>query len=110
MTTQNLYCETGSHYWQRETVRGVKPSNCPDHGGQGRHGAITTSKPVTEDFGPVSATVEEGAWKVTQRPTRAILETLRAAGSKGPRKVGTGRVRSVEGDSIGSGGSFRRAR
>lgn len=29
--TQKLWCEKGEHHWDRESVRGKRPKNCPDH-------------------------------------------------------------------------------
>jgi hypothetical protein len=29
--TQTLFCEAGQHSFERETKRGVKPRNCPQH-------------------------------------------------------------------------------
>lgn len=28
---EKLYCENGQHSWERESKRGKKPKNCPDH-------------------------------------------------------------------------------
>jgi hypothetical protein len=31
MTTTTLFCEAGQHNWERESQRGRKPFNCPEH-------------------------------------------------------------------------------
>ncbi len=31
MTTIELYCQTGKHMWSRESQRGKRPLNCPEH-------------------------------------------------------------------------------
>jgi hypothetical protein len=31
LTMETLFCEIGQHEWERESKRGRKPSNCPEH-------------------------------------------------------------------------------
>lgn len=62
MATVTLWCETGAHHWERESQRGRKPLNCPEH-----IPVKETSEPV--DRGPSVATIaaRERVWSEVKR-------------------------------------------
>jgi len=63
-----LYCETGRHEWERETVRGRHPHDCPAHGGP-QHAAASPDV----DAELVALYVEE-----TRQPTIVVTAFLMA--------------------------------
>lgn len=62
---QTLHCQAGNHKWERETKRGRKPVNCPDHAAT----VVTEAKPKDKSTSSIDGVATRILEAQRARPT-----------------------------------------